>query len=195
MNVYLDNLHTTVDFLIREALNISNLLYIGKDFNIRDTEWDPSVSLHPVAGQSLRDLADFYSLVCSLPVLSVPTHYSDISGHANSVIDLIFLGISCVQVIHHIEPDLRQPSDHAPLIVNLSIALENLQMYRKVLKQDNNKEVTFLFSVSEGLSQLDFSALDSVTDLDLLSEAIPGLFTDCWTTYAKRITITSYSRK
>jgi len=107
MNVYSDDLHTAVDFLSREALNIPNLLYIGGDFNIRDAEWDPSVSLHPAAGQSLRDLADSYSLVRSLPALSVPTHYSDISGHANSVIDLIFLGITCAQVTHHIEPDLR----------------------------------------------------------------------------------------
>ena len=80
---------------------------MGSDFNIRDAEWDPSVSLHPAAGQFLRDLADSYSLVRSLPVLSVPTYYSDISGHANSVIDLIFLGINCAQVTHCIEPDLR----------------------------------------------------------------------------------------
>ena len=85
----------------------------------------------------------------SLPALSVPTYYSDISGHANSVIDLIFLGISCAQVVYHIEPDLRQPSDHVPLIVDLPIALENIQMYRKVLKQDSDKEVAFLLSVSE----------------------------------------------
>jgi len=82
-----------------------------------------------------------------LPALSVPTHYSDISGHANSVIDLIFLGISCAQVTHHIEPDLKWSSDHASLIVNLSIALENIQVYRKVLKQDSEKEVAFLLSV------------------------------------------------
>jgi len=94
MNVYSDDLHTAVDFLSREALNIPNLLYMGGDFNIRDAKWDPSVSLHPAAGQSLRDLADSYSLVRSLPALSVPTHYLDISGHANSVIDLIFLDIS-----------------------------------------------------------------------------------------------------
>ena len=87
---------------------------MGGDFNIRDAEWDPSVSSHPAAGQSLRDLADSCSLVRLLPVLSVPTHYSDISGHANSVIDLIFLGINCAQVTYYIEPDLRQPSDHAP---------------------------------------------------------------------------------
>ena len=60
------------------------------DFNVRDAEWDPSVSSHPAAGQALMDLAESYSLVRSIPALSVPTHYSDISGHANSVIDLIF---------------------------------------------------------------------------------------------------------
>jgi len=57
------------------------------------------------------------------------------------------------------------------------------------------QEAAFLLSVSEGLSQLDFSALDSVTGLDMLSEAISGLFADCWATYAKRITVTSCSKK
>jgi len=107
MNVYSDDLYTAVDFLSRKALNIPNLLYMGGDFNIRDTEWNPSVSSHPTAGQSLKDLADYYSPVHSISVLAVPTYYLDISGYANSVIDLIFLGISCAQVVHCIEPDLR----------------------------------------------------------------------------------------
>jgi len=68
-------------------------------------------------------------------------------------------------------------------------------VHRKVLKQDNDKEMAFLLSVSEGLSQLDFSALDSVTGLNLLSETISGLFADCWATYAKRITVTSCSKE
>ena len=38
INVYSDDLHTVVDFLSREALNIPNLLYMGGDFNIRDVE-------------------------------------------------------------------------------------------------------------------------------------------------------------
>jgi len=68
-------------------------------------------------------------------------------------------------------------------------------VHRKVLKQDSEEEAAFLLSVSEGLSQLDFSALDSVTGLDMLSEAISGLFSDCCATYAKRITVTSCSKK
>ena len=38
MNVYSDNLHIAVNFLSREALNISNLLYMSGNFNMRDTE-------------------------------------------------------------------------------------------------------------------------------------------------------------
>ena len=38
MNVYFNDLYTAVNFLTREALNIPNLLYIGRDFNIRDTK-------------------------------------------------------------------------------------------------------------------------------------------------------------
>jgi len=62
-------------------------------------------------------------------------------------------------------------------------------VHRKVLKQDSDKETAFLLSVSEKLSQLNFSALDSVNGLDLLSEVISVLFANCWTTYAKRITV------
>ena len=85
---------------------------MGGDFNIRNAKWDPSVSSHPAAGQALMDLAESYSLVHSIPVLSVSTHYLDISGYANSAIDLIFLSMSCAQVTHCIEPDLRRPSDY-----------------------------------------------------------------------------------
>jgi len=49
--------------------------------------------------------------------------------------------------------------------------------------------------MSEGLSQLDFSALDSIIGLNFLSEIISELFADYWATYAKRITITTYSKE
>ena len=38
MNVYSDNFYTTVNSLAGEALNISNLLYMSEDLNIRDAE-------------------------------------------------------------------------------------------------------------------------------------------------------------
>ena len=59
-------------------------------------------------------------------MLSIPIYYLDISSHANSVIDFIFLGISYAQVIYCIEPDLWWPLDYASFIVNFLITLENI---------------------------------------------------------------------
>ena len=140
-------------------------------------------------------MAESYSLVHSILVLSVPTYYLDISSHANSVIDLIFLGISCAQVTYCIEPDLRRPSDHAPLIVDLPIAPESICVCRMVLKYNSKEKMAFLLSVSEGLLQLNFSFLDSNAGLNLLSKAIFRLFAGCWAIYAKKNTVTIWSKK
>ena len=86
MNVYSDNHHSAIKFMLDQIIDIPNLLYMSGDFNIRDAEWDLSVSSHPAAGQALVDLADSLGLMCLLPELPVPTHYSDTDSHANSVI-------------------------------------------------------------------------------------------------------------
>ena len=49
--------------------------------------------------------------------------------------------------------------------------------------------------MSKRIFQLKFSALNSITGLDLLSRAISGLFANCWTTYVKRITVINHSKK
>ena len=188
MNVYSDDCHSAVKFMLDQIIDIPNLLYMGGDFNIRDAEWDPSVSSYPAAGQALVDLADSLDLVCSLPELPVPTHYSDTDSHANSVIDLIFLGMSCAQVLHHIEPDLRQPSDYAPLLVDLPISPENIRFSRKVLKHDSDEENDFLSSITMGLCALNFSRLDLVDNLDLLSIAV---ISNAWDANARNITVTT----
>ena len=68
-----------------------------------------------------------------------------------TVIDLIFLDMSCAQVTHCIKPDLKRPSDYAPLIIDLLIAPENICVCRMVLKHNSEEETVFLLSVSEGL--------------------------------------------
>ena len=84
----------------------TGLLYQLLEMKINGNE--TCQSLNSTSGRGAKCTKDPKgSLVHSLPALSVPTHYSDISGHANSVIDLIFLGINCAQVTHCIEHGLR----------------------------------------------------------------------------------------
>jgi len=195
INMYSDDHHSAVKFMLDQVIDIPNLLYMGGDFNIRDAEWDPLVTSHPAAGQALMDLADSFGLVRSLLVLPVPTHYSDSEGHANSVIDLIFIDMNIAQVSHHIELDLRWPSEHAPLIVNLPITPENTRICRKVLKRNSEEESAFLSSVIASLGRLNFSGLSSTAGLDLLSSNISKVFADAWDAYARNITVTACSKK
>jgi len=93
----------------------------------RNIEWDLSASSYSVAGQTLRNLADSFSLVCLISALLVPIYYLDIQGHTNIVIILIFLSMSYTQVYYHIKFDLRQPSNYASLIFNLFITPDNIK--------------------------------------------------------------------
>ena len=103
--------------------------------------------------------------------------------------------MSCAQVLHRIEPDLRRPSDHAPLLVDLSISPENIRFSRKVLKRDSDEENDFLSSVTMGLCALNFSRLDSVDDLDLLSTAVSRVISNAWEANARNITVTTRSKE
>jgi len=96
--------------------------------------------------------------------------------------------------LHCIEPNLRQPSDHAPLLVNLPISPENIHFSRKVLKCDSDEENNFLSSVTMGLRALNFSRLDSVDNLDLLSKAISRVISNAWEANARNITVTTQSK-
>jgi len=50
MNVYLDDCQSAIKFMLDQVIDISNLLYMSKDFNVRDAEWDPSITSYPAAG-------------------------------------------------------------------------------------------------------------------------------------------------
>jgi len=127
---------------------------------------------------TLRDLVDSYNFVCSIPALSFLTHYLDIQGHANTVINLIFLDMSCAQVFYHIESDLKWFLNHVSFIVDLSITSGNICMCRIVLKHNSEEKAALLFSVSKRLSQLDFYTLNFIASLNSLSEVIYELFSD-----------------
>jgi len=103
--------------------------------------------------------------------------------------------MSCAQVLHHIEPDLRQPSDYAPLLVDLPILPENIRFSRKVLKHDSDEENNFLSSVIMGLCALNFSRLNSVDDLNLLSTAVSRVISNAWEANARNITVTTRSKE
>jgi len=69
MNIYSDFFHSALKYLKDTEVNITNLLIMTDNFNIRDNIWDLSFPHHSVISDNLMILADSYNLD-----LSIPTH-------------------------------------------------------------------------------------------------------------------------
>ena len=81
------------------------------------------------------------------------------------------------------------------LLVDLPISPENIHFSRKVLKRDSDEGNDFLSSVTMGLRALNFSRLDSVGNLDLLSTAVSRVIANAWEANARNITVTTRSKE
>ena len=101
MNIYSDSSHSTLKYLIDTEVNISNLLVMTGNFNIRDSIWDPSFLHHSSINNNLMIIADLFNLELSIPTNQVPTRYLDTISEANSVIDLMFLWSGSNELNNH----------------------------------------------------------------------------------------------
>ena len=64
---------------------------MASNFNIRNSNQNPSYPFHLIHTNSLLEIVDSFNLNLSYPIQQVPTHYSDNINNANLVIDLFFL--------------------------------------------------------------------------------------------------------
>jgi len=71
------------------------------DFNIRDSDWNPSYPFHLVYSDLLIDIADVFNLSFSYSTNSVPTRYLDNDNNSNFIIDLIFLRSNFLEFDSH----------------------------------------------------------------------------------------------
>ena len=167
LNIYSDSLHSTLKYLKNTEMNISNLLIMTGDFNIRDNIWDPFFPHHLVISDDLMTIVDLFNLELSFPANYVPTRYSDSNSGSNSVIYLIFLQSGSTELNNHqIHPDLYLSSDHASLLVMIAIKDENINEVKYSIAKNSEEEANFIKEVSIAIKTIDILNLSNISKLE-----------------------------
>ena len=142
--------------------NISNILILAGDFNIRDSSWNLSFPHYSVYSDLLNDIADSITLYRSKAPNFVPTRYSDNQNDSNLVIDLIFLHPNSLELNNHmIYPEWRLSSDHMPLMVNIAIIKEYIQTKKCIIVKNSKEEKNFINKLIEIIKCLDIEQISN----------------------------------
>jgi len=122
INIYSDSNQTALQVLQQSMTNMDNTIILIGDFNIRDSDWDPSFRHHSSHTDHLITIADSLDLELSPPSNPGPTRFADNPRDTNSVIDLVFLPPGNTGFGQHmLYPEIYKPSDHVPLIIEIGI--------------------------------------------------------------------------
>ena len=195
MNVYSDSSHSTLKYLKDTEVNISNLLIITGDFNIRDSIWNPSYPHHSSSSDDLMIIADSFNLELSFPANHVPTRYLDSGIGSNLVIDLIFLQSGSTEINHHsIHPDLQLSSDHNPLSVTIAIEEESINLFKFSIAKNSEEEKCFIKDTSLAITGIDISDLSDSSKIEEVTKLLTSRIEHAWKSNAKRVHITKHSK-
>ena len=201
LNVYSDSSHTALKYLKNTEVNIDNVILMMGDFNIRDSLWDPSFPFHSSISDNLIIIADSFNLALSNPTNPCPTKYSDTAGESNSVTNLMFLHYRLPELDHHsILPESRLSSDHTPLLIDITISKEIIQMSKLTLAPKSDQETTFIQDafiqdIISNLKHLDISNIEDINKLKQVVNQLGIIIDQAWTKNAKKSKISKHSKQ
>ena len=170
LNVYSDSSHTALKYLKDTEVNIDNVVLMTRDFNIRDSLWNPTFPFHSSISDDLIIVVDSFDLALSSPTNPGPTRYSDMARESNSVIDLMFLRNGSSELDHHtILPESQLSSDHTSLFVDIPITEEIIQTSKFTLAPKSEQETAFIHDIILNLKHLDTS---NIMDTEVLKHVV-----------------------
>jgi len=160
-------LHTALKYLKDTEVNINNIVLMTGDFNIRNSLWDHSFPFHSSSSDDLIIIADSFDLALSSPTNPGPTRFSDTAGESNSVIDFMFLCNGSSELDHHtILLESQLSSDHAPLVIDIPITEEIIQMLKLTLTPKSEQETAFVQDVISNFKNLNMSNIADTEEIE-----------------------------
>jgi len=149
------------------------------NFNIRDNDWDPNYPHHSVYTEDLLTLAESLGLDLSPPTNPGPTRFADNPHDTNSVIDLAFINPNNSEFGQHsLHPELHRPSDHVPLIIEVSINETNIDNSFWSISKDSEEEKNFTKAITDGTLTLDTSNITSKENLEAVVQRLASIFNE-----------------
>jgi len=186
LNVYSDSSHSALKYLKDTEANIDNVLLMIGDFNIRDSLWDPSFPFHSLISDDLIMIADSFDLVLSSLTNPGPTRFSDTIGESNLVIDLMFLRYGSEELDNHsILSDSCLSSDHAPLLIDIPISNEIIQMSKLTIIPKSEQETEFIKDVISNFNTIDTSNIENIEKLEQVVNLLRSIVDQAWSKNAK----------
>jgi len=174
INIYSD---TILQVLQQNMVNINNTIILTGDFNIRDSNWDPSFRHHFSHTNDLITIADSLGLKLSPPLNPSPTRFANNLRDTNSIIDLVFLPPDNTGFSRHmLHPEIHKPSDHVPLIIEIGIGEINTDINIWSIKKDSEEEKNFITLLVQGVQSLNTSTIRSKENLKTLVQQLVDVF-------------------
>jgi len=141
-------------------------------------------------------IADSFELSLSSPTNPGPTRFLDTAGKSNSVIDLMFLRHCSNELDNHsILPKCHLSSDHAPLIINIPIFEESIQISKLAISLNSEQETNFIKDVISNFSKLDTFNIESINKLEQIVIQLSVIVEQIWVKNAKKSKYSKYSKQ
>jgi len=166
------------------------------DFNIRDYDWDLSFPYHSIYTKDLILIANSLGLELSPPCNLGPTRYADNPRDANSVLDLIFLfPNNCRFAKNLLFPDKRKLFDHVPMIIEVGIKEEDINITIQSIKKNSKAKKKFIAEIKENIKLLNTATISNNSELETLVDNLALIFRDAWSKHTKTSQIMKHSKK
>jgi len=141
-------------------------------------------------------IADSLDLKLATPINPGPTRFADNQHNTNSVLDLVFMNPNNPDFNKQtLNPDIRLPSDHVPLIIEVGIKEENVDITFKAIKKNSKEEEAFIRDLVKGVRNIDMSEMKNQLDIQKCAAKLEKIFKDVWSTHSMTKRITKHSKE
>jgi len=86
---------------------------------------------------------------------------------------------------HILHPEIREPSDHVPLTIEVGIRNINIDMNIWSIRRDSEEEKDYITSITNGVYNLNTSSITTKEELEDYVQQLAIIFENAWRSHSK----------